>query len=71
MPKPHKFKELSAKMKAKGSIDPEDFNSVSDMMNFLDYYNSQVEDKRTDVGEDDITEISKMVVRAMNKKTIV
>lgn len=58
-------------MKAKGSIDPEDFNSVSDMMNFLDYYNSQVEDKRTDVGEDDITEISKMVVRAMNKKTIV
>ena len=58
-------------MEETGNIDPEDFSSVSDMMIFLDYYNSQVEDNRTDVSEDDITEISKLIVRTMNKTTIV
>jgi|SaaInlV_120m_DNA_4_1040238.scaffolds.fasta_scaffold82038_2 hypothetical protein len=71
MPKPHKFKELKGKMEAKGKIDLEDFNSVQDMMTFLDYYNSQIDRKKEDVGDDDIMEISKMVARMMNKKTIV
>lgn len=58
-------------MKETNKLHAEDFNNAEDIGVFLDHHNELVEKKGVKRSEDDISEISKMVVRIMNKKTIV
>ena len=70
---PHNWKELNEKMRITGKLSIEDFRDVPDMMNFLDFYNSNKESERKKILDVLIREITEEVVKyqtAVPKKYI-
>ena len=70
---PQNWKDLKKKMETLGKVSIEDFKDVPDMMNFLDFYNSNKESERKKILDHLIHEITDEVVKyktAVPKKYI-
>lgn len=60
---PQNWLELKKKMEVTGTLSIEDFRDIPDMMNFLDFYNSNKETERKKILDHLIHEITDEVVK--------
>ena len=66
--KPHNWKKLVYKLETSGRIDLEDFDTLTDMTAFLDFYNNSKRDAQARVAEEEIHEVSKFLARNVGRQ---
>ena len=62
------FKETLQYVRSGKSIDASKFGRISDITNAIDFHNNDVERRVKESGENDIHEISKLLVRLQTQK---
>lgn len=67
---PKDFKKKLQRLTETGSFDRNDFNNAKELGQFLDFYNESLREKRKQRADEDIIEISKLLVRLQTQKTI-
>lgn len=68
--KPRNFEKALQRLKETGQMSIDDFNNTAEMGAFIDFYNQMNQDNRRKRLDEDITEISKFLVRSMTRTYI-
>jgi len=66
--KPHNWKKLVYKMETYGKLELEDFDTLTDMTAFLDWYNDNKRNLEAEKAEEEIHEISKFLSNMIGRK---